>query len=826
MRRIFIFLITVFAVSTLSAQTWVRVNQLGYLPTDLKVAVLISTEEADGSFEVFNAINDELVFKGKGISANASRWGMKSAFRLNFSSVVKDGSYYIVSGAARSANFRISADVFDGMADYMLVYLRQQRCGDNPYTDTLCHQHDGYIVDHPTRSGEKIDVRGGWHDATDYLQYQTTTATATYHLLFAYAQQEDKSMFKDNYNAAGRPTPNGIPDILDEAKWALEWLDKMNPEDKVMFNQIADDRDHAGFRFPQDDKVDYGWGKGSGRPVYFVTGRPQGLGNWINRTTGVSSTAGKFASTFALGASLLEEYYPEFAEKIKAKAEPAYNFAVERPGNTQTACLVSPYFYEEDTYVDDIELAAATFYDLNQDAKWKKNADYWGQLEPVTPWMELGRGRHYQYYPFINLGHYYLAKSADRKISAKYSDFMRSGLQHIKDRAIDDPFLNGIPYIWCSNNLTSAAITQARLYYEVTGDSSFIEMETALRDWLFGCNPWGTSMIVGAPIGYDFPAAPHSSYTKICGDLTYGGLVDGPVYRTVFEERAGNALTQKDTFAVFNKGIAVYHDDIGDYASNEPTMDGSAGLAFYFARMEQIGKQIEKAKNENSLKDKYGAVVRHNQDAKNIYFVFTADSNFNGAKHILKTLKRKGIKASFFLTGNCLRMEEHKDVIEQIIDEGHYVGGHSDGHLLYAPWDNRDSSLVSFEDVVSDARANMAELEKFGIEADDAQWFLPPYEYYNAESVAALRSVGLNVLNYTPMTATPADYTYPGMKNYKTSDYLINRLYSFEASEGLSGAIILIHPGVVRERPDPLYFRLGEIINYLKKKGYTFKSFN
>ena len=63
MRRIFIFLITVFAVSTLSAQTWVRVNQLGYLPTDLKVAVLISTEEADGSFEVFNAINDELVFK-------------------------------------------------------------------------------------------------------------------------------------------------------------------------------------------------------------------------------------------------------------------------------------------------------------------------------------------------------------------------------------------------------------------------------------------------------------------------------------------------------------------------------------------------------------------------------------------------------------------------------------------------------------------------------------------------------------------------------------------------------------------------------------------
>lgn len=159
--------------------------------------------------------------------------------------------------------------------------------------------------------------------------------------------------------------------------------------------------------------------------------------------------------------------------------------------------------------------------------------------------MELGRGRHYQYYPFINLGHYYLAASNDKTLADKYKGFMRDGLEAIYQRAKNDPFLNGIPYIWCSNNLTSAAITQAKLYNSVTGDDSYVEMETSLRDWLFGCNPWGTSMIVGYPVGADYPSQPHSSYTVLTGDLTYGGLVDGPVYKTVFEERAGKSLTKR-----------------------------------------------------------------------------------------------------------------------------------------------------------------------------------------------------------------------------------------------------------------------------------------
>ncbi len=809
-----------------SCNGWVRVNQAGYLPGDIKVAVFISTEKAGALFEVYETLSGKLVYKGAGKAVNAGRWGMKSAYRLNFSAVTTAGGYYIVCNGAKSPDFRIGNDVYKGLADYLLVYMRQQRCGDNPYTGELCHMDDGYIVDHPTRSGEKIDVTGGWHDATDYLQYQTTSATALYHLMFAWLQQKDKSVFNDKYDARGRKGSNGIPDILDEIKWGMEWLMKMNPEDKVMFAQIADDRDHAGFRLPNKDKVDYGWGPGTGRPVYFVTGKPQGLGKYKNRTTGVSSVAGKFASSFALGAEVFAQRDPELAKKLRVKAEEAYRFAEEVPGNTQTACMVSPYFYEEDTYTDDIELAAATLYNYTGSDEWKKKADYWGELEPVSPWMELGRGRHYQFYPFINLGHFYMAKSDDPKVSAKYKEFMKMGLESLKNRAADDPFIYGVPFLWCSNNLVSAAITHAALYREATGDSSFLEMETALRDWLFGCNPWGTSMIVGYPASGDYPDSPHSSYTKVNGDLTYGGLVDGPIYRELFLERAGKSLTKPDSYAVFNNGAAVYHDDMGDYSSNEPTMDGTAGLCYYFSLLENgIYKNDVHAEGTKTVTDDNGAVVRLDPSEKRIYLIFSADSMFQGGEKILKVLKKNKIKGSFFFTGNFLRMKSMEPVIKQIISEGHYVGGHSDKHLLYASWEKRSETLLSKDSIINDLKINYKELAKFGIKPADASWYLPPYEWYNSLSSSIANTLGLTVINYTPGTATPADYTTPDMKSYKSSAELIGKLFAFEKSNSLNGAIILIHPGVESSRTDKLYNRLDEIVLKLKSLGYNFGRF-
>ncbi len=112
---------------------------------------------------------------------------------------------------------------------------------------------------------------------------------------------------------------------------------------------------------------------------------------------------------------------------------------------------------------------------------------------------------------------------------------MRKGLDIIDRRDANDVFQVKIPFVWCSNNYVSAVLTQCRLYHEATGDSRFLYMEAALRDWLFGCNPWGTSMICGLPAGGDYPLYPHSAVTLYLGETTLGGLVDGPVYKGIYE---------------------------------------------------------------------------------------------------------------------------------------------------------------------------------------------------------------------------------------------------------------------------------------------------
>jgi hypothetical protein len=145
-----------------------------------------------------------------------------------------------------------------------------------------------------------IDVSGGWHDATDYLQYSTTSANATYQLLIAY--RDFPKVFGDEKAANGLDGKNGVADVLDEAKWGLDWLLKMHPKDDWMFNQLGDDRDHMGMRIPKEDTNYYGIGLE--RPVYFINGEPQQRGKFMNNTTGTSSTAGKFASAFALGAEI------------------------------------------------------------------------------------------------------------------------------------------------------------------------------------------------------------------------------------------------------------------------------------------------------------------------------------------------------------------------------------------------------------------------------------------------------------------------------------------------------------------------------------------
>ncbi len=562
--------------------TFIRINQLGYLPDGPKTAVACSLDSTAISSFTLQDSEGKVVFGPRKAISSGSFAACASTHRLDFSSFHKPGRFVLVAGGSVSPPVFISAKAYDGAADTLLDYMREQQSGFNTVVKDSIHKLDGRIVDHPTRTNEFINVSGGWADASDYLQYVTTSANATFVMLMAY--RDNPKAFADNFDARGLPGANGLPDVLDEAKHGLDWLLRMYPGKEDMFNQLADDRDHKYFDLPWRDSSDYGWGPGKERPVYPCTGKPQGLFKAKNRSTGYASTAGKYASAFGIAAAIFRKSDPTFAAELRERALAAYRLGQEHPGVCQTAPAVSPYFYEEDNWHDDMELGAASLVDATGKRQFLSDALSNAREEPVTPWMGKDTARHYQWYPWHNNGHYEIWRNGSARDKAEMARFYKQGLDAVVGRA-GNGFRIGIPFIWCSSNLMASFATQAYLYRKMTGDNHYREYEAAALDWLLGANPWGVSMIIGLPSYGNFAHDPHAVITSRMGLQLTGGMLDGPVYRSIYQNLKGIALHNPDEYAPFNTGFIVYHDDVGDYSTDEPIMDGTANLTYLFAAM-------------------------------------------------------------------------------------------------------------------------------------------------------------------------------------------------------------------------------------------------
>jgi endoglucanase len=822
----FLWLACFLPVTFVQAQnTWIRINQLGYTPNGIKVAVWCSKEKkALTTFALVDAATQKIIFTVEAGNAYGAYGPFVETYRLDFSFFREPGKYFLKTGNTQSPVFTIGEDVYKGTADFCLRYMRQQRSGFNPFLNDSCHTHDGYTLYGPMPDSTHIDVTGGWHDASDYLQYSTTSANATYHLLAAY--RDFPKAFSDTKQANGLDGKNGVADILDEANWGLKWLLKMHPRPDWMFNQLGDDRDHVGLRIPKEDKF---YGKGFERPVYFINGKPQQRGKFMNATTGGASTAGKFASAFALGSEIYGRSDPAYAKLLQQKALDAWKFGKALPGVAQTVSVRSPYIYAEDNWVDDMELAAVYI------AKQNKSVAYdYARQEPITPWLGSDTAKHYQWYPFINLGHYELAKNmTDKKKRDTIIGYYKTGIEKVWSKAKNNAFYRGIPFIWCSNNLTTSFAIQCYWYEQLSGDQQYAKFAQANIDWLFGCNPWGTSMVYGLPADGDTPVDPHSAFTHLKNYPIDGGLVDGPVYTSIFKGLIGIQLIDADEYAEFQSNLAVYHDDYGDYSTNEPTMDGTASLIYLLAAKETeatVKKQIQPATAWHPYQPltnrqyEKGAFTRGDSTKKNIFLVFTGDEFGDGLSAISNTLQKQNVKGSFFFTGRFYRNTSFQPGIKKLKTQQHYFGPHSDQHFLYCDWNNRDSLLVTKAEFKRDMLLNGRAMQDLGLPV--VRYFIPPYEWWNETIAGWAYEMNRQIVNFTSGTTSNADYTYPEMgKSYRSSDEIIRNIKKFnETRPGkLNGVILLVHAGTDPRRTDKLYNRLDELIEYLKKERYQFK---
>ncbi|MEW6469471.1 MAG: glycoside hydrolase family 9 protein [Bacteroidota bacterium] len=310
----------------------IKIDQFGYRPGDKKVAVISNPQAGYNStspftpgtnYEVRRWSDDLTVFSGTITAWNGGATQSQSGDKVwwfDFSALTTPGNYYVfdVSNNVGSYQFAISDCVYLGTLKQALRVFYYQRCGmpkSAPYaqtgwTDGSCHL--GSLQDTDCRlynnlnSSTSRDLSGGWHDAGDYNKYVNFTFETMIDLMLAYA--ENPSVWGDDYNIP--ESGNGVPDLLDEVKYELDWLLRMQENDGSVLS-IVGVANYASTSPPSADNAQRVYGPA---------------------TTSASFTA---SALFALGAIQFNSIgNTAYANTLQSAAISAYNWASANPNVT------------------------------------------------------------------------------------------------------------------------------------------------------------------------------------------------------------------------------------------------------------------------------------------------------------------------------------------------------------------------------------------------------------------------------------------------------------------------------------------------------------
>lgn len=287
----------------------IMVNQVGY---EAAVSHKKAVADRPGSYVLKNAAG-EILWQGQAGEAVSDPLCGETLYPLDFGSVQAPGKYHLESAAGeKSDTFTIDRDVLAGVHNAMIKALYFQRCGcaleekyAGPYVHAACHTGDSEVYGEPEHM---LKAQGGWHDAGDYGRYITPAAVTIGHLLYAYWLYTMAFQEQLNIPESG----NGLPDVLNECRYELEWMLKMQREDGGVYHKLTA-WSHADFIMPQEDKdLFYAYAVSSLATADFCA--CMALAARVYRG---SSTAGK------------EE--KEFSLRLEAAARRAWKWLAENP---------------------------------------------------------------------------------------------------------------------------------------------------------------------------------------------------------------------------------------------------------------------------------------------------------------------------------------------------------------------------------------------------------------------------------------------------------------------------------------------------------------
>lgn len=525
-------------------EIYIRFNQLGYNTGDLKTAVVLSENNLEGkSISVINSKSGKKIYS-EAFSKNLGSYGkFPFTYSIDFSVIKERGEYYFQYARQKTFVFKISDDVFNGLADSLLQFFKVQRCGyTDPYLHNVCHISDATSLNEGSRTiARNIDVTGGWHDAGDYVKFLNTTSFATYMLLFSYDFDPVKFGFDNN--------KNGIPDILEEAKIGLDWMLRCYYDNNKLVTQVQDLRDHdVGWRMPEEDQLGYD------RPAFVGIGK---------------NLIGIYSATMALASRIWKEKlrYPDFSNQCISAAENIYSIRnkvvdVDSSGSGQ---------YLDKSYEGKLALGAAELYITTLKSSYLNDASTYADSANSDFWWSWGN--------INSLAHYRIAKYIPR-----FAVYIKNNLELFNKNMYNNLFGKGTDISWGTNVTLLGISLQNILYKKLTMDNKYDSVATIQRDFILGRNSWGVSFISNA--GKNFTKNFHHQIADKKGRLP-GGFAAGPAKKE-FVDKYNLSFSKPDKYAIFQTNDDYYRDDKVDYITNEPTITGNATAIFVFGNLSGV----------------------------------------------------------------------------------------------------------------------------------------------------------------------------------------------------------------------------------------------
>ncbi len=524
----------------------INVNQIGYRPQDDKRAVVRLTHDLPLTFEVVRTDDGSSIYTGEvtdGINKGSSGDTVGYA---DFSKVTQPGRYRIdIEGVGSSYEFTIADDVYDEAFTDSLRMLYLQRCGieldersAGEFAHKACHTEEARIYG----SNRYIDVSGGWHDAGDYGRYTVPAAKTIADLLLAYELYPDAFTANIDIPESG----NGMPDVLNEAKFELDWLFKMQADDSGVYHKVT------GLNFDGFVKADE-----CTEDLYVL---PE------------SKTAtADFAAVMYMAARVYEKFDADFSARCISAADRAFSVYQEHidDRNFTNPSDVKTGEYVDGTSVDEFLWAVCEGYKTTGDRKFEKFLSGI-DLSRITVdgfgWDDVSC---YAYYAYLTSDD---PMKTDTDIKKRFFDLMEG----LRDTALygesyGSTFTDDYP--WGSNMYLANNGMGFLMAYSMTHDDSYRLAAARILDYLFGTNCTSYCFLTG--FGTKCPEHPHHRPSQAVGSCMKGMLVGGPD-SYLEDPYAKTVLTGLPK-------ARCYADNEQTYSCNEITIYWNSPLVFLLA---------------------------------------------------------------------------------------------------------------------------------------------------------------------------------------------------------------------------------------------------